>query len=74
MVLAYENGAKYILVFDTNENYTEGILKEEHLQAIEEFWQYTKNNPRNNNQLENRIAYILPYDYGYGFRGPVDKI
>ena len=74
MVLAYENGAKYILVFDTNENYTEGILKEEHLQAIEEFWQYAQNHPRNSNQIEKRVAYVLPKDYGYGFRGPADKI
>ena len=74
MVLAYENGAKYILVFDTNENYTEGILKEEHFEAMEEFWQYAKNNPRNSPQLDNGVAYVLPDDYGYGFRGPADKI
>jgi hypothetical protein len=74
MVLAYENGAKYILVFDTNENYTEGILKEEHFVALEEFWQYTQTHPRNNNQIEKRAAFVLPSDYGYGFRGPEDKI
>ena len=74
MVLAYENGAKYILVFDTNENYTEGILKEEHFEALEEFWQYTVDNPRNSNQIEKRVAFVLPKDYGYGFRGPEDKI
>ena len=34
MVLAYENGAKYILIFDTNKNYTHGILGEEHFDAI----------------------------------------
>jgi hypothetical protein len=74
MVFAYENGAKYILVFDTNENYTEGILKEEHFEALEEFWQYTQTNPRNSNQIERRVAFVLPKDYGYGFRGPEDKI
>ena len=26
MVLAYENGAKYIIVFDSNENYTQNVL------------------------------------------------
>jgi hypothetical protein len=46
MVLAYENGAKYTLVFDTNENYTLGILKEEHLQSIKDFTQYAHSNPR----------------------------
>ena len=74
MVLAYENGAKYILVFDTNENYTEGILKEEHFKALEEFWQYTQIHPRNISQIEKRVAFVLPKDYGYGFRGPEDKI
>jgi hypothetical protein len=46
LVLAYENGAKYILVFDSNENYTQGILKEAHLAALKQFWQYMQNNPR----------------------------
>ena len=73
LLLAYENGAKYILVFDTNENYTGGILKEEHFNALEEFWKYTQTNPRSL-QIERRVAYVLPKDYGYGFRGPEDKI
>ena len=74
MVLAYNNGAKYILVFDTNKNYTETILEEEHYEALEQFWQYTQDNPRNNIQNEKRVAFVLPKDYGYGFRGPDDKI
>jgi hypothetical protein len=74
MVLAYENGAKYILVFDTNNNYTEGILEKEHLEALEQFWQYTLDNPRKSTQIEKRVAFVLPKDYGYGFRGPEDKI
>ena len=74
MILAYNNGAKYVLVFDTNKNYTESILKEEHLEAIKQFWQYTQDNPRNNLQVEKRVAFVLPEGYGYGFRGPDDKI
>jgi hypothetical protein len=74
LVLAYENGAKYILVFDSNENYTQGILKEEHLAALKQFWQYMQNNPRENSSISDRVAYVLPKDYGYGFRGPSDKI
>ena len=74
MVLAYENGAKYILVFDTNKNYTESILEEEHFEALEQFWQYAEDNPRNYLQVEKRIAFVLPKGYGYGFRGPDDKI
>ena len=74
MVLAYENGAKYILVFDTNKNYTHTVLDEDHLEAFKQFWQYASDNIRARNPTSNRIAYVLPKDYGYGFRGPNDKI
>ena len=74
LVLAYENGAKYILVFDSNENYTQGILNEEHLVALKQFWQYAQSNPRGISLVSDRSAYVLPKDYAYGFRGPTDKI
>jgi hypothetical protein len=74
LVLAYENGAKYILVFDTNENYTHRTLNGEHLDALKRFWQYAKDNPRTSDPIRNRVAYVLPKDYAYGFRGPDDKI
>ena len=74
LVLAYENGAKYIVVFDTNKNYTQGILKEEHFKALRDFKQYTLENPRGNEYNKDRVAFVLPKDYGYGFRGPDDKI
>ena len=74
LTLAYDNGAKYILVFDSNENHTQGILKEEHLQALRQFWQYTQNNPRKSIPVSDRVALVLPNAYGYGFRGPTDKI
>jgi len=74
LILAYENGAKYVLVFDSNKEYTGGILEQEHLDALKRFWQYKENNPRSNNQDSNRVAYVLPKDYAYGFRGPNDKI
>jgi hypothetical protein len=74
LVYAYENGAKYILVFDSNKEYTEGILTEEHFEALEQFWEYVKANPRESSQSSDRVAYVLPKDYAYGFRGPNDKI
>jgi hypothetical protein len=76
MVLAYENGAKYIIVFDTNKNYTHSVLLNEdgRLNALKEFWQYVKDNPRSSDPIRNRVAYVLPEGYGYGFRGPEDKI
>ena len=74
MVLAYENGAKYIVVFDTDENYQHSILSDDHLNAMKQFWQYTKDNPRNSTPTSERVAYVLPESYAYGFRGPNDKI
>ncbi len=83
MVLAYENGAKYIIVFDTNENYTHSVLDKDeegnyepqgHYDALKNFWQYVKDNPRSSDPIHNRVAYVLPEGYGYGFRGPEDKI
>jgi hypothetical protein len=74
LILAYNSGAKYILVFDTNEDYTHGVLEEEHLDALKQFWNYTENNPRKNEATSERVAYVLPKDFAYGFRGPNDKI
>jgi len=74
LVLAYENGAKYITIFDSNENYTQGTLEEEHLEALKQFWQYMQDNPRESSSISNRVAYVLPNHYAYGFRGPNDKI
>ena len=78
MVTAYQNGAKYILLFDyakdPDTNVTHGILQPEHLDALKQFWQYVKEHPRTNSAVDDRIAYVLPKDYGYGFRWPGDWI
>jgi hypothetical protein len=77
LVLAYENGAKYFMVFDyakdPTSNVTHGILQPEHLEAMQRFWEYVKHNPRPDETGE-RVAYVLPNDYAYGFRGPSDSI
>ena len=74
LVLAYENGAKYVVVFDSDEDYTKTTLTDDHLDAMERFWQYTKDNPRPANLLDGRVAFVLPKDWAFGFRGPEDKI
>ncbi|MGE5637734.1 MAG: hypothetical protein ACM3WQ_03410 [Chloroflexota bacterium] len=77
LVLAYQNGAKYFVVFDyakdPNTNVTYGILQPEHLQTIQRFWNYVKHNPQPA-EYGDRMAYVLPKDYAYGFRGPTDSI
>ena len=74
LVLAYDNDAKYIVVFNSNEDYTGSILGQEHLYALKQFWQYTQQNSRKASSVNDRTAYVLPKDYAYGFRGPEDKI
>ena len=77
LVLAYQNGAKYFVVFDYAKdpvtNVTHGILQQEHLDALQRFWQYVKDNPKPAVPSE-RVVYVLPKDYAYGFRGPNDSI
>jgi hypothetical protein len=73
MLLAYNNGAKYILVFNFPTNQTNyGLLTQEHLDKMHNFWNYIQNNPQPKQNIE--VAYALPKDYGFGFRGPDDRI
>ena len=77
MVLAYKSGAKYIIVFNSPANYSAtteyGILTRKHLNIIKAFWFYTKLCPPTE-EFPAETAYVLLSDYGYGFRGPADKI
>jgi hypothetical protein len=73
LVLAYKNGAKYILVFNYPTNVTEyGILTDDHLDSMRKFWDYVNHFPQPTHA--SKTAYVLPEDYGYGFRGPDDRI
>ncbi|MBN1618156.1 hypothetical protein JW887_02320 [Candidatus Dojkabacteria bacterium] len=74
LVLAYENGAKYIVIFDSDKNYMRGILENEHLEAMKTFWEYASENPRESHPVKDRLAFVLPENFAYGFRGPLDKI
>jgi hypothetical protein len=77
MVLAYQNGAKYIVVFNSPGEFdppTEyGTLTLEHFEAMKKFWNYVISEPHFEAYPAN-TAYVLPRDYGYGFRGPDDTI
>lgn len=75
MMLAWQNGAKYIVVFDTPLNNTGtpyGDLTQEHLDTVHSFWDYTQSHKQPQTEVD--TAYVLPADYGYGFRGPTDTI
>ncbi len=74
MVLAYRNGAKYLVVFNYPKIGPYGILKDEHFSALQDFWSYIHRNPQEHGVIEAEAAYVLPKDYGFGFRNPSDRI
>lgn len=60
MMLAYDNGAKYIVVWDSNADYSAGILQASHLQALQQFWQYIHSNPRKSTPVDARPCLLCP--------------
>ena len=77
LVLAYDSGAKYAVVFNHEENAVYsgyGILKDEHFVALENFWNYMSENPHKHGSVRGETVLVLPEDYGFGFRGPDDKV
>jgi hypothetical protein len=73
MKLAYNNGAKYIIVYN-DDGKGSAILGTEQLNAMKQFWQYAKANSQPSSGADARVAYVLPDGYGYGFRGLNDSI
>ena len=78
LVVAYHNGAKYAVVFDhPDTNYSEyGILAEKygHFTALEDFWNYVNSNPDKHGIPKADVVYVLPENFGFGFRDSGDKI
>jgi hypothetical protein len=72
MISAYRAGAKYVLIFDFPtypEGNPYGILSEEHLDAMQRFWQYTHSYSRASyGEVTAQTALVLPADYGWGMR------
>lgn len=74
MKLAYESGSKYIVVFNYPKMEQYGLLTQEHLEAMQKFWNYANSNPQKFGFNKGTVAYVLPQDYGFGFRSPQDNI
>jgi len=78
MILAYLSGAKYIVVFNYPkiEGNDYGIMTDEHFDALQTFWNYVTTHPLHEiyGPESKRIAYVLPKDYGWAFRGSLDKV
>jgi hypothetical protein len=73
MVTAYENGAKYIVVFNYPKINEYGILQPDHFTALEKFWNKIQTSPPQNNAPAQAVL-VLPKDYAWGMRTPDDTI
>ena len=74
LTLAYSAGATYAVVFSYPDITGYGTLTEEHFAALQKFWQTIHDNPGSISQNKATVAYVLPKDYGFGFRFPTDSI
>lgn len=77
MLIAYESGAKYVIIFNyptypTDNPY--GILSEEHFAAMQQFWTHIHEHPEEYGSEKGQVAFVLPKDYGWGMRWPYDSI
>ncbi len=76
LTTAYHNGAKYAVIFDhPDTEYSDyGILTEEHFDALETFWNYMNDNPLKDGTVKGQTVYVLPENFGFGFRNVEDNI
>lgn len=75
MCVAYEAGAKYVIIFNYPKINDYGILLDEHFEALERFWNDVVNTPQViHGSIEAKVALVLPRGYGWGMRHPQDRI
>jgi hypothetical protein len=75
MLLAYENGAEYVTVFNypTLANNSYGLLTPEHFDAMERFWSKIQGDSQPVSFSAENVL-VLPRNYGWGMRSPNDTI
>lgn len=74
LVLSFRAGAKYAVVFDYPKVGRYGILNQTHLDKLSDFWSYVQSNPGDYGVDSAEVAYVLPADYGFGFRSADDHV
>jgi hypothetical protein len=77
MRTSYEAGAKYFVLFNYYEedSTTYGTMKDQHFQALENFWNNVVKNPQiAQGTIEADSVLVLPRSYGWGMRTSEDKI
>ena len=74
MTMAYEAGAKYIVVFNYELN-DQGILTDEHFNSMKQFWDNIHSSTQNSfGKSTGQVAFVLPTNYGWGMRHPNDRM
>ena len=75
--VAYDSGAKYTIVFSYPKIGPYGTLSDGlggHFEALQKFWNYVHSNLNNREVNRAEVAYVLPSNYGFGFRRADDTI
>jgi hypothetical protein len=87
LVLGYNSGAKYAVVFDyaltvsasgqemvPYQPTETGILQDQHFEALKSFWSYMQHNPQKHGSDVADVALVIPRDLGFGFRNIDDSV
>ena len=74
LALAYSAGSKYAVVFSYPQTGPYGTLTEDHFDALRHFWNTLSINPSRFGENKAEAAYVVPVDYGFGFRSATDTI
>ncbi len=74
MKTAYNAGAKYVVVFNYPQTNPYGVLSEDQFAAIKAFHNYVLKTPQNKTSNFDSVAYVVPDNFGWGFRNPQDTI
>jgi hypothetical protein len=74
LALAYSSGAKYAVIFSYPDAGEYGTLTQEHFEALQRFWNTLHDNPASFGENRAQVAYVVPGDYGFGFRSATDTI
>ncbi len=75
MKMAYEAGAKYVIIFNYPKINDYGILTDDHFEALGRFWKEVVRKPHVvHGAIEAKAAFVLPRNYGWGMRHCEDRI
>lgn len=76
MCMAYQAGAKYIIIFDYPQigDNPYGVLTDDHFEALETFWQNVMIDDVLDVSSEAEAVLVLPKNYGWGMRHVQDRI